>query len=185
MELTSLLFGLIFILCAAAGLIVPVVMVVWQLRANGKMPWQRRLSAQGEAARAVVLEAKRTGVSFNHRRSYLLKLLLEVRPAGRESFHTEVRKAVPGYAIAQYGQGAVLDVRFDPGNLKRVVVSGVAAPGGVAPFVGRAVFDDVMRAAVRPDGAAVRLRELKEMADAGLITRQEYESKRAEILAQM
>ncbi len=181
--MSSLAFGLIFLICVAAALVAPPVAIWMGMRATNKLPWQRRLLARGESAPALVLESRRTGVTFNYRNDRVLKLTLEVRPQGRQPFRAEARKLVAGFAAPQYQPGAVVEVKFDPSGPRRVVVTGDAARSFAAPP--EVPFSSGRAPATQGADQVERLRQLKAMLDAGLISADDYEAKKSEILSRI
>ncbi len=171
-------------LCLAAAAVAPFVVILMGMRATNKLPWQRRLLARGESAPAVVLEARRTAVTFNRRNDRVLKLALEVRPRAGRPFRAEARRLVADYAAAQYQPGSVVEVKFDPSSPRRVVLTGAASRLSAQPHA----FDSppgFTRAQQPADDQIGRLRQLKEMLDAGLITADDYEAKKSEILSRI
>ncbi len=120
------------------------------------------LLQQGELAQAMVLEVWDTGTTINENPQ--LGLRLEVRPTGDVPFQVESKSVVSRLLLGDIRPGAMVQVRYDPQDQRRVVV--------------------VPSAQVQPAsrGPAARLKELEELRERGLVTQDEYERKREDIL---
>ncbi len=116
----------------------------------------------GELAEATVLKVWDTGWTIND--DPQVGLQLEVRPAGDMPFQAETKSVIPRLLVADARPGSVIQVRFDPRNRRNLAV----VP---EPAVKRG-----------PGGAAARLAELEDLRQRGLVTEEEYEHKREEIL---
>lgn len=80
-----------------------------------------RWMATGSLARATVLETWDTGVTVNQ--SPLVGLLVEVQPSNGEArFQAKTRHLISRLATSQLVPGAVLNVKYDPRDHKRVKV---------------------------------------------------------------
>ncbi len=117
---------------------------------------------RGLPAEAVVLKVWDTGTSLNDNPQ--VGLLLEVRPADGAPFQTETASVASRLEAARICPGAIVQVKYDPQDRRRVAL----VPG----------------TEVRPalQGPAERLAELEELRRRGLVTEEEYERKRREIL---
>lgn len=71
-----------------------------------------RILREGTPARAQVLAIKPTGNSVNDDQE--MRLDLDVRPEGRESYRAKVEAYLHPVHFPRYQPGAVVDVRFDP-----------------------------------------------------------------------
>ncbi len=119
------------------------------------------LEERGAPAVATVLELWDTGWTINE--NPRVGLRLEVRPPGDVPFEAKTTAVISRLMVGQIRPGAVLEVRYDPKDRRRVVVvSGTE----VAPA----------------PRAAERLAELEELRRQGLVTGEEYERKRRQIL---
>jgi hypothetical protein len=116
----------------------------------------------GVVAQARVLKVWDTGVSINDNPQ--VGLLLEVLPEGSASFQAEAKTIVSRLNVALVQPGTAAEVKYDPQNLKRIRVTtlNILPPGS--------------------SGAAARMAELEDLREKGLITREEYQQKREEIL---
>jgi hypothetical protein len=121
----------------------------------------------GVAAKAVVLKVWDTGVTINN--SPRVGLLLEVKPEGGEPFQVEARKLISRLNATMVQPGATAEVIYDPANPKHVNVVTIqvepAGPGRVS--------------------AEARLLELKHLREQDLITEEEYQAKKAQILKEV
>jgi hypothetical protein len=79
------------------------------------------LSKHGETARAMILKRRETGIVFNGNPQ--LSLQLEVYPASRAPFQTEVKTVVARPHLPNLHEGALLQVSFDPDDPSRVVIA--------------------------------------------------------------
>ncbi len=158
-SLTELIQGgeLLGVIATIAVLIVTVFMMlpVFRIVFPGEIK-------NGVTASATVLKVWDTGMSINDNPQ--VGLLLEVdSPEGRQ-LRIETKKIVSRLNAALVQPGVVAQIRYDPKNLKRVQVISIET--------------------TRPEGnsATARLEELERMRDKGLISHDEYEKKREEIL---
>jgi hypothetical protein len=78
----------------------------------------RELMASGEAAQAVVLRLSDTGTTINE--NPVARLLLEVRPRTRPAYRVETQLLLSRLAVAQVQPGAVLNVRVDPNDPRKI-----------------------------------------------------------------
>lgn len=74
----------------------------------------------GEAAEARILNVSDTGVSINH--SPRIALDLEVTPKTGLTFNAKIYTVLPRLQPIYYRPGMILQVRYDPNNLKTVVI---------------------------------------------------------------
>lgn len=122
------------------------------------------LEQRGVPAAATVLELWDTGWTINENPQVGLRL--EVRPPGDMPFEARTKAVVSRLMVGQIRPGAVLEVRYDPKDKRRVVVvSGTEV--ALAPH------------------AAERLAELEELRRQRLVTEEEYERKRQAILDEL
>ncbi len=116
----------------------------------------------GVTAQAKVLKVWDTGTTLNENPQ--IGLLLEVTPSMGAVFQAEAKTIVSRLQVALVQPGVAAEVKYDPQNPKRIRVLSI----------------DVDSAA--PSGAVARMEELNSLRDKGLITDQEYQEKREEIL---
>jgi hypothetical protein len=85
---------------------------------------RRKLLESGEPAEATILAVTDTGVTVNQIYP-VVKVLLEVRPQGRQPYQVETKMILNRMDIPQIQPGKVVQVRFDPRNPEKVAVVGV------------------------------------------------------------
>ncbi|HTY13174.1 MAG TPA: DUF3592 domain-containing protein [Candidatus Omnitrophota bacterium] len=98
-----------------------------------------RLARDGEDGTATILQINETGWTINNM-YYLVKFQLEVHPKQGPAYRTEIKSMISRLTMAQFQPGAVVPVRYDPKNLKRVALTettevddGPAAQATAAP----------------------------------------------------
>jgi len=116
----------------------------------------------GVTAQAKVIKVWDTGVSINDNPQ--VGLLLEVSPPGGNSFQTEAKTVVSRLNAALVQPGITAEVKYDPEKPRRLQILTLN------------IQDDA------PSNATARMEELNELYDKGLITKEEYQQKREEIL---
>lgn len=119
----------------------------------------------GVIAPARVLEVQDTGVSINDNPQ--VKLLVEVLPKSGSAFQAEVKTLVSRLEVSLVQPGIEAIVIYDPLKPTRVQLSSME----LKP--------------VALNDAESRLRELNRLYDAGLITGEEFRSKREEIIKEL
>ncbi len=159
-----------------ALVIVPVVLVIVGL---SLLPFLRMIFPpaikNGVKAKATVLKVWDTGVSVNN--NPRVGLLLEIQPEGKEPFQAEARKIVSRLQVALVQPGVKADVIYDPLNLKRVQVQS---------FVMEPVATEKKEPVItRKDNLEARLSDLKNLRQKDLITEDEYQRTKAEILKEL
>jgi 3D (Asp-Asp-Asp) domain-containing protein len=94
----------------------------------------RAIMQNGQAAQAMILNMWDTGVSIND--NPRTGMTIEVRPANGAPFQDEVKQVISRLQTSQYQPGQMLEVKYDPANSKKVVISaiiaGSAGMGGMA-----------------------------------------------------
>lgn len=81
---------------------------------------ERQVLRIGTEAEAVVLDLQDTGSRVN--RDPVLRIVLELRPAGQAPFRAEVRRIVGIAEAERFARGRVLKVKFDPARPERVAI---------------------------------------------------------------
>jgi len=144
-------------------IIVPVVMVivVFSMRPFLRMLFPPAIK-NGITAEAEVLEVRDTGVTINDNPQ--VGLLLEVHPSMAAVFKAEVKTVVSRLQVGQVVPGVKVEVLYDPADPKRMVLKTI----------------DLSSALV--GNSEARLEELNRLRDIGLITAEEYQRKREEII---
>jgi hypothetical protein len=163
------------------------------------------LLRDGEAAVGKILAVHYTGVRVNGVPVY--KIDMEIYSYNREPYQASARKRMGYYGISgpNLFQGGVVAVKIDPNKPQRVAIDDNADPdptllkqagfGGavnIPGMPGARVFTSAMTFDLRDigintpeqnrDSLKERLQQLKEAYDAGLITPQEYEQRRKQML---
>ncbi len=116
----------------------------------------------GVVARARVLRVWDTGVSINDNPQ--VGLQLEIPTPEGSSFQAEAKTLVSRLNVALVQPGVEAEVKYDPQNPKRMQVMEIHLPD------------------LNSGGAAARLEELNDLRDKGLVSLDEYDRKREEIL---
>ncbi len=116
----------------------------------------------GMTAQAKVLKVWDTGTTINDNPQ--IGLLLEVAPSMGSVFQAETKTIVSRLNAALVQPGIAATVVYDPQNPKRIQVQGVQVKSPAA-------MDSV-----------ARMEELEQLRDRRLITEEEYQAKRREIL---
>lgn len=167
----------------AVGLFV-LLIVWWALRL---VRGNSDLLDSGESAEATILSVRDTGMTVNHN-NFRVALELRVHPPDGTTYETTTHAFVSRLNPHAYQPGMRVTVRYDPKNRKRVAVAGIASTG-------QDVADQVVQqwmannqsshiSQTRQDSTA-RLKKVNQLYEQGLITKQEFESKKAEILRSM
>jgi hypothetical protein len=84
-----------------------------------------RLRSTGETAEATIVKIQETGVLVN--RQPRVKITLDVRPSLRPPYQAVTHKIISYFEISHYQPGAVMKVKFDPGQPQNVVIIGPKA----------------------------------------------------------
>ncbi len=156
-----------------------------------------------------------SGSEYNHQLvAQKIILKLEVHPKNGAPYVTEDRFMAKAMDLMKLRPGCNIQVRVAAGNPKRVVcLPETVTASASAPVEARASVaianlvanaknngsgmspEDVMKAfqaqgirsrpMTTPDDPKAKLEQLKEMLNSGLITQQEFEAKKAEILSKM
>jgi hypothetical protein len=103
---------------------------VGRLAMNGMK--NREVLAHGEAAPAVILKSWQTGTVMNDINPQI-GLLLDVRPANRPAFQAETKMFIPMMQVPQFQPGAVVQVKYDPNDPRKVAVDAVGGSLDTAP----------------------------------------------------
>ena len=92
----------------------------------------RQVLAHGEAAPAVILKSWQTGTVMNDINPQI-GLQLEVRPVNHPAFQAETKMFIPMMQIPQFQPGAVVQVKYDPNDTRKVAVDAVGGSLDAAP----------------------------------------------------
>ncbi|GEL74796.1 SHOCT domain-containing protein [Myxococcus virescens] len=137
---------------------------------------EQQVLKHGEDAEATVLELRDTALRVNRRPVF--ELLLEVRQRGRASYQARVRKRLgPHQSVESLGVGMRLNVKVDRDEPSKVAIVGAVMTAPVGAFVlpGMPSAGDPVKA----------MQDLQSLMDKGLITPEEFEAKKAQILARI
>jgi hypothetical protein len=116
----------------------------------------------GITADAEVLDVRDTGTTINGDPQVALQL--EVRPAMEATFQVEYKTLVSRLEVGQYRPGCKAVVLYDPANPKRILLQSIDL------------------SATPENATETRLAGLNQLREKGLITAEEYQRKREEII---
>jgi hypothetical protein len=148
-------------------------LIIWRYRAKQK--WLRE---NGRSATAKILKIWDNGTTIGYGSNSNMVgvgLLLEVYPEGGEPYQVKARDQLHVMDLSRVAPGMMIEVRVHPNKPDKVIVSQWNVSGAAqitAEFLPQTAPDQ-------------KLQLLKQMRDKGLITTQEYESKKTEILANL
>jgi hypothetical protein len=140
-----------------------------------------RVRREGAPAEATVLRIKKTAMRVNRR--HVMEFLLEVRRPGQAPYQVRMSSLARDWNVQVLHEGLLLKVHVNPNNPQHVVVLGPV----VQQDLGKA-FSNLMAqgaAAPAPRDPVKALSDLQRLVDEGLITQDEYASKRAEIIGRL
>jgi hypothetical protein len=129
----------------------------------------------GVKAAARVLEVHDTGVTINDNPQVGLKLELRTQEGAR--LEVDARTVVSRLSVGNVQPGILAHVIYDPLKPQRLVVESFEAPEQPAADEGSS--DE------RPPTTTERLLELGDLRARGLVTEEEYQTKRTEILSNL
>lgn len=145
-----------------------------------------KLLEEGEPGRAVVQRAWKTGSETMGKEVFEFEL--EIAPEGGTPYRGKHKQAVPHEWEHRVFPGMTLAVKLDPKKPDKVAIDweGTSGSDARAAPVQEMVIDARAGAAPTPGGdPASRLAQLSQLRDAGIITQQDFDAKKAEILADM
>lgn len=155
--------------------LVGVAAVIHLLRERWKT---EQLRQHGLPAEATVLWLEGTAMRINH--SQVFNFLLEVRRPGQAPYQVRLKSRCHDWNVRVIDVGLRLKVHVDPNDPQRLVVLGPVVaqdPSRLAHLLeGRGMEPP------SPADPVKALTDVQRLADAGLITPEEYARKRAEIL---
>ena len=105
-----------------------VLVVVWRviLPLVRNSSQNKQLLQNGIPAQAMILRTWDTGVAVNNNPS--VGFLLEVRPANMPPFQASAQMLVSYINISQYQPGMPVEVKYNPTNPNKVVITGTPMP---------------------------------------------------------
>ena len=121
----------------------------------------------GVTADATVLKVWDTGVSINT--NVQVGMLLEVHPRMASTFQAEAKKLLPRINPNAIREGMTVQVIYDPNNPKRIEVTSIPE-------------EPISQDYTQSSTTEARLRELSNLREKDLISKDEYDKKRDEIL---
>jgi hypothetical protein len=149
--------------------------IIWPLITLFRFRKARRrayLERNGISATAKVVKVEPTNVRINNKP--VMRMELEVRGGALPMLRKTVKKALPQWQHMNAMPGATMDVLVDPADHERI------------EYLYETLEAPTMRVEVTGgDDAYDQLQSLKRMLEDGLITADEYEEKKDEILARM
>jgi len=119
-NLFTLAFSLLIVITVVVLLFVG--LFVGRMVMNGMK--NREVLAHGVSAQAVILKVWETGTVMNETNPQI-GMLLEVRPANRPAFQAETKMFISMIQIPQFQPGAVVGVKYDPNDPRKVAVDSV------------------------------------------------------------
>ena len=169
--LSNYWYWIVLSVCGSLLMMIGPLVLVWRYKAN-----QRWLKENGRVASAKVLKIWDSGTKIGggagKENVVGIGLLLEVYPEGGQPYQVKARDQLHVMDLSRIAPGMMVQVRIHPNNPQKVVVAQWNT-------VVAQMSPDFM-----PDTAPdQRLQQLKQLQEAGLITPQEYETKKKEILA--
>ncbi len=105
--------------------VVAVVVIVLVRNLSGNSAADKAIKLNGQTAQAVILSIWDTGVLINNNPRIGIKL--EVRPPNGTPFEAEVKQVISFLQTSQYQPGQLLEVKYDPVNPTKVVITGIVA----------------------------------------------------------
>ena len=136
----------------------------------------KRVLQHGEDAEATVLEVRDTALRINRRPVF--DVHLEVRPRGHAAYRARAKEHLGRHQNAAWlGRGAILKVKVDRNDASKVAIVGAAVTAPAS-----AVVIQNLPPAADPVKA---MQDLQTLMDRGLITSEEFEAKKAQILARI
>ncbi|AKF84685.1 hypothetical protein MFUL124B02_02995 [Myxococcus fulvus 124B02] len=171
---------------SAARFLVPLLFLlgtgvsVWIItRILGTWLKHRKVREQGLPARAILLRSERTAMSSQKRARY--NHLLEVTLPDRPPYEVWVLDRYHDWNVRVFAPGLELDVRVDPADAQRVAVMGPVVEQDLGQLAALLAGKPVSA----PKDPVKSLAELQRMLGEGLITMDDFERKKAEILGRL
>ncbi len=163
-DVTSMILGtaLPIIVITIVALIVAMIVV---RRLTGNTAANRQLLATGETAQATILQMSDTGMRIND--NPRVSLLLEVHPANRPAYQVEIKQVISMLQASQYQPGQQLEVKIDPADPKKVVISAILAGAAGMPAANAQQMEQMLLAQEQTYNA---VRSMGEAAPATIIS---------------
>ncbi|RKG67004.1 hypothetical protein D7V80_17555 [Corallococcus sp. CA054B] len=142
--------------------------------------WRKKqVREHGLPGEATVLECRATRMYIN--RSQVFDFLLEVRLPGQTPYQVSLSSRMHDWNVRVMDVGLRLNVKVDPKDPQCVVVLGPVVAQDLGRFLRQGMDAMATGQAAHADPVKA-LSDLQRMADAGLVSEDEYARKRAEIL---
>jgi uncharacterized membrane protein len=154
--------GLLGILAVVFSLVIVLVVSIGMYRALNPV-----VIKNGVPAKARVIEVWDTGTTINENPQ--VKLRLEIRRNDGSLYQCDVKTIISRLEVGRVQPGCTADVKYDPGNPNRVELVHLDLKGAVQPG----------------EEIAGRLQNLDTLREQGLITAEEYQKMRDEILKEI
>lgn len=168
-DITSMILGtaLPIIVITIVGIVVAMIFV---RRLTGNTAANRQLMATGETAQATILQMTDSGMRIND--NPRVSLLLEVRPANRPAYQVEIKQVISLLQASQYQPGQQLEVKIDPADPKKVVISAILAGAGgmIAGMPAAANAQQVEQMLLAQEQAYNAIRSMGEAAQATIMS---------------
>ncbi|MBZ4412022.1 SHOCT domain-containing protein [Myxococcus sp. MISCRS1] len=171
---------------SAARFLVPLLILigtgvgVWlTVRILGTWLKHRKVREQGLPARAILLRSERTAMSNQKRARY--NHLLEVTLPDRPSYEVWVLDRYHDWNVRVFTPGLELNVKVDPDDPQRVAVVGPVVEQDLSQLAALLAGKPVSA----PKDPVKSLADLQRMLGEGLITMDDFERKKAEILGRL
>jgi len=145
-----------------------------------------RIVKYGEPAEGLILSMDYTGVRVNQQP--MIKFRLQVKPKYEPEYEAETSRIVPFGMMGRLAIGMTVPVKYDPKKMEDVALdfeSMQLAPIGFGAPAASYMQVGTLGSAGPQASLSDRLRELEDSLKAGLITQQEYEKARQNILSGM
>ena len=131
-------------------IVIIVIAMIAVRRLTGNTAQNRALAATGETAPATIVKVWDTGMRVND--NPRIGILLDVRPATQPAFQAEVKQVVSIVQMPQFQPGIGVEVKYDPNDTKKVMISaitgmagGAAAGGYVQPTMQAGQAEQMLR----------------------------------------
>ncbi|MCP3065508.1 SHOCT domain-containing protein [Myxococcus sp. K38C18041901] len=160
--------------------LVGVAVSIWVIvQVLGTWRKHRKVREQGLPARAILLRSERTAMSSHQRPRY--NHLLEVTLPDRPTYEVWVSDRFRDWNVRVFAPGLELDVRVDPTDAQRVAVMGPVVEQDLGQLAALLVGKPVSP----PKDPVKSLADLQRLLGEGLITMDDFERKKAEILGRL
>ncbi|WP_223645288.1 SHOCT domain-containing protein [Corallococcus sp. EGB] len=172
--LLAVLMGLWGLILIMAGVLV--------VRALTRASRRGEVRKNGLPGEATVLECTPTRMFINHRQ--VVDFLLDVQLPGRTPYQVRLKSRWHDWNVRVLDVGLRLNVKVDPDDPQTLVVVGPVVAQDLGRFLLQGM-EAMVSGQPAPRDPVKALADLQRMADAGLVTDEEYARKKAEILGRL